>query len=537
MECMKETASTSLLQHFLPLANAGLQSSAKFKVGGRPSSLLDGSFNMKYSQHRKLREEADIHTPLSLPTPPRLHTLTSHEAKRAGDRWSQQGDRGLGFGKTLFHVRGAPDCPLLSRQSSATTLSRHDEDDRMDDESDDAEQLDSDDGGDCGPGDDGPGEEVVVVPQDDGEYECEMASPQNQPAPSPESWDCRSLPPIRILGEHTPGGCQRDSTDKQDTHSLPNVQLARGPASIDSTTSNRTMCVPRPPPAAVDMVRQDLSKHGRMYHVTCKSWHVLDAVTGQVLSNYDETRLISPASLTKMMTAFLILETTQCDFKKLRERVRVSLRAAAVQGTTAEVRNSELYKVVDLLYGMMLPSGNDAAMALAEHYGKRMSPVTGIHPHKRFVHRMNQKARELGMINTNFTNPHGLYNTKHMSTAADMAILLQAAMEIKLYRKIVGTRRHRCTTQKSRKKAGKKGKCRKQQWVNTNQLLWDQQGVDCWEGGKTGWLGNVHGQKVHGCLAATVRRGQRQLCAVLLGSEGRSQRFADMKRLVARTLD
>jgi len=73
-------------------------------------------------------------------------------------------------------------------------------------------------------------------------------------------------------------------------------------------------------------------------------------------------------------------------------------------------------------------------------------------------------------------------------------------------------------------------------WVNTNQLLWDQ-GVDVWEGGKTGWLGNCHGQKVHGCLAATMHRGDRKVNAVLLGSEGRSQRFADMKRLVARTFE
>lgn len=239
-----------------------------------------------------------------------------------------------------------------------------------------------------------------------------------------------------------------------------------------------------------------------------------------------------------MMTALLVLETTRCKMKDLKKPVRVSMKASAIGGTTAAIKTSELYRVIDLLYGLMLPSGNDAAMALAEHYGKQLPAVMGVHPHKRFVNRMNQRAKELGMLSTNFTNPHGLYSTQHQSTASDMALLSIAATEIKLYRKIVATRRYKCNTLKPKKKqSSKKFKARAQQWVNTNQLLWDQAGADTCEGGKTGWLGNVHGQKIHGCLAATIRRGQRTVCAVLMGSEGRSQRFADMKRLVARTFE
>jgi len=439
----------------------------------------------------------------------------------------------------------------------------------------DSEKEDNDDA-DCLPGNDGPSEDSDCE-QAEVEWECAMSRPSSSSSspqlgvPTSQRSGALGLPPIfNFKGKEEQRRGDAPDRAAQDGQSLPQVRAlsqtaslagpAAGfrsspgsspgtgdaglPSGLGASGLKETPSTPIPwgKNSVVGSGGSNPStvwekQHGRQYHVTCKAWCIVDCSTGKVVNEHEGQSCASPASLTKMMTTLLVLNITKGNKKKLRERVRVTLRSSAMGGTTAAIRMGEVYRVIDLLYGVMLPSGNDAATLLAEHYGRKMPGPSDMLPHKRFVAAMNRMAQSLGLHSTHFHNPHGLFHIEHHSTAADMVQLMREATKDAFYRKIVATRRHSCTTYvPKRKQRGKKVKPRKQVFLNTNQLLWEQ-GIDTWEGGKTGWLGNVHGQKVYGCLACMVQRGQHQLAAVLFGAEGRSQRFADMKRLVARTCE
>src|SRR5699024_11644173 len=128
------------------------------------------------------------------------------------------------------------------------------------------------------------------------------------------------------------------------------------------------------------------------------------------------------ASITKIMTAIIAIESGRLD-----EVATTSRRAIHTGGSSIYLEQGEQMSVEDLLYELMLRSGNDAAVVLSEHIG---GSVEG------FVHLINEKARWLGMTNTNFTNPHGLNNDDHYSTAYDMAVLIHYTMENTEFRKI-----------------------------------------------------------------------------------------------------
>ena len=141
--------------------------------------------------------------------------------------------------------------------------------------------------------------------------------------------------------------------------------------------------------------------------------------------NPDEKRY--PASTTKIMTCILALENAEPD-----EPVTVSKRACRLSEKNSKMglKPDEVYPMIDLIYGLMLPSGNDAAIAVAEHIG---GSIAG------FADLMNEKAEELGMEHSHFTNPHGLHNDEHYSTARDMAILAAYAMQNDTFREIVAS--------------------------------------------------------------------------------------------------
>ena len=132
-----------------------------------------------------------------------------------------------------------------------------------------------------------------------------------------------------------------------------------------------------------------------------------------------------PASTTKIMTCILALEQSEPD-----EQVTVSKRACRLSEKNSKMglKPGEVYPMIDLLYGLMLPSGNDAAIAIAEHIG---GSVAG------FADLMNAKAREIGMQNSHFVNPNGLHDDEHYTTARDMAILGAYAMQNDTFRTIV----------------------------------------------------------------------------------------------------
>lgn len=160
---------------------------------------------------------------------------------------------------------------------------------------------------------------------------------------------------------------------------------------------------------------------------------VMDLHSGRILysRDADSKRLI--ASITKIMTCIVTLENSSLD-----KVVTVGDEVTKMYGTNIYIEVGEKISIKDLLYGLMLRSGNDAAIVLANNVFKN---------EKIFIEEMNKKAKELGMHNTKFSNPHGLdEDTKNYSTARDMAILSQYAYKNKIYREITGTKKYTCKT-------------------------------------------------------------------------------------------
>lgn len=180
---------------------------------------------------------------------------------------------------------------------------------------------------------------------------------------------------------------------------------------------------------------------------TSTSSIVMDTNTGRVLyeNNIHEKKLI--ASTTKIMTAILTIENGN-----LNESVRVGKEILDMYGTNIYIEVGEIIRVEDLLYGLMLRSGNDAAKTLSVHIGGT---------EEEFIKMMNQKAKELGMNNTTFNNPHGLDDyTMNYSTAYDMALLSAYASKNKTYEKISSTKKYSTST-----------KNKSYLWYNRNKLL------------------------------------------------------------------
>ena len=175
----------------------------------------------------------------------------------------------------------------------------------------------------------------------------------------------------------------------------------------------------------------------------------LDMDSGRVLyqNNCNEKKLI--ASTTKIMTAIVTIENIN-----LNKKIIVGNEILKMYGTSIYLEVGEKIRVKDLLYGLLLRSGNDAAVVLAKN-------VAG--SEKKFVAMMNEKAKELGMKNTVFRNPHGLDEyTKNYSTAYDMALLSSYANNNQIYKKIVSTEKYECST-----------KNKTYLWYNRNKLLFN----------------------------------------------------------------
>jgi D-alanyl-D-alanine carboxypeptidase (penicillin-binding protein 5/6) len=150
---------------------------------------------------------------------------------------------------------------------------------------------------------------------------------------------------------------------------------------------------------------------------------LMDAETGQVLYAKNAHKPLPPASLTKIMTAIVVLE--RCDLDAV---VKASKRAVNTQASSMHLRVGEEVKVRDLLYALMLRSANDAAVALAEHTAGSVEA---------FAELMNEKAQSLGAKHTHFVNPHGLHDPRHVSTAYDLALITRYAMQNETFRAIV----------------------------------------------------------------------------------------------------
>ncbi|MGF1446466.1 MAG: serine hydrolase [Pikeienuella sp.] len=219
---------------------------------------------------------------------------------------------------------------------------------------------------------------------------------------------------------------------------------------------------------------------------------VMDMRTGEVVHARGADRRQHPASLTKLMTLYLTFEAIESGQLKLDGRVRVSRKAARQPPSKLGMRPGQRVTVRDMIRATAIRSSNDAAMVLAEAIGGSQA---------RFADLMTAKARELGMSQTRFKNPHGLTQSGHLSTARDMARLARALyFDFPEYYNLFGRKTARATGKRLH---------------TTNRLLSTYAGA---EGMKTGFT-RAAGYN----LAATAKRGERRVLAVLLG--GKSSRW------------
>lgn len=250
--------------------------------------------------------------------------------------------------------------------------------------------------------------------------------------------------------------------------------------------------------------------------VTCKAWCFVDGSTGELLAGDNENGTRDPASVTKIMTAHLVLKYAEGHPEALDEIITFSKRADQTSGSTSAVREGEKLPVRELLYGLMLPSGNDASVAFAEHFGALIRPDEDGTSYDRFIAEMNAEAKRLGMKNTGYKNPHGLTAKGHVTTAWDMTLLAREAMKHPLLREIVSTRQHVYTV------SSVVGYEREVVWNNTNRLL----GYEGYLGVKTGTTGAAGA-----CLVACGERDGRETFGVVLGSSCSDARYSDMRNL------
>jgi len=219
--------------------------------------------------------------------------------------------------------------------------------------------------------------------------------------------------------------------------------------------------------------------------VSAKSAMVMEASTGRVLYQKNAHEKMPMASTTKIMTALVAIENGN-----LSDMVTVSANASGVEGSSIWLSPGETMTLSDLLFGLMLASGNDAAIAIAEHIGGDVETFVGM---------MNDKAREIGAYNTHFVNPNGLPAENHYTTAYDLALISAYAMQNKMFREIVKTQY---------KTLPWEGHEWNRVVKNKNKILWNYEGGN---GIKTGFT-----KEAGRCLAAAAEREGMQLVSVVL---------------------
>lgn len=250
--------------------------------------------------------------------------------------------------------------------------------------------------------------------------------------------------------------------------------------------------------------------------VSCAAWAIADGETGKVLWGGNENGTRDPASTTKMMTAYVVLKLAEADPKVLDEVITFTKEADSTSGSTSDIAAGEKVSARELLYGLMLPSGNDASVAFAEHFGARLPGEDDETPYDRFIAKMNATAKELGMDGTGYRNTHGLTAKGHVTTASDLVKLAHAAMQNELFRKVVATRRY------ATKLDSAAGYERNIVWDNTDKLL-DYEGF---YGVKTGTT-----DPAGACLVSAGKRGDKPLYVVVLGATTSPNRYLDARNL------
>lgn len=236
--------------------------------------------------------------------------------------------------------------------------------------------------------------------------------------------------------------------------------------------------------------------------INSRRYIVYDRISKSMIIGKNEDVKSAMASTTKIMTTIVILEKAD-----LNETVTVSVKAGGTGGSRLGLKRGDKASVKDLLYGLMLRSGNDAAVALAEHVGGSV---------KEFAELMNEKAAELGLTNTHFVTPHGLDDPNHYTTALELAKLTDYAMDNETFARIVGTKSTTIYINNQPRQIN-----------NTNELLGVLNGV---VGVKTGFTNNA-GR----CLVTEIKRNNMDVITIVLGADTKKDRTKDSVNLIEYT--
>lgn len=233
--------------------------------------------------------------------------------------------------------------------------------------------------------------------------------------------------------------------------------------------------------------------------ISSKHAIVLDRNSKEILYGKNEKIKTKMASTTKIMTSLIVIEN--CN---LNDVVEISAKAAGTGGSRLKIKKGDKITVKDLLYGLMLRSGNDTAVALAEHVGGSVESFAVI---------MNKKAKELCLENTHFVTPHGLDSDEHYTTAYELAILTDYALKNEIFADIVKTKTCNISINGTSRAIS-----------NTNELLGNLNGV---YGVKTGFT-NGAGR----CLVTAVKREDLDIICIVLGADTKKIRTTDSVKLI-----
>lgn len=226
---------------------------------------------------------------------------------------------------------------------------------------------------------------------------------------------------------------------------------------------------------------------------------VYERSSGIILFGKNENEKRKMASTTKIMTAIVVIE--KCNLEDI---VTISQKAASTGGSHLGLHTDDKISIHDLLYGLLLCSGNDAAVALAEYVGGNISNFSNL---------MNSKALELGLVSTHFVTPHGLDDDDHYTTAYELALITNYALKNEIFHNIVGTKNYTISINGYSKNLS-----------NTNELLGNLDGV---YGVKTGFTNGANR-----CLVTSVKRDNMDLICVVLGADTKKDRTNDSCQLI-----
>ena len=233
--------------------------------------------------------------------------------------------------------------------------------------------------------------------------------------------------------------------------------------------------------------------------INSKAAIIYERLTGSILFGKNENEKRKMASTTKIMTAIIVIENCNLD-----DIITISSEAAGTGGSRLGLKTNDKISIRDLLYGLMLCSGNDAAVALAEHVGSNLEGFASL---------MNKKCDLLGLTSTRFVTPHGLDNDDHYTTAYELAVITNYALKNEIFCNYVATKTYTISINGHSKIL-----------YNTNELLGNFNGV---YGVKTGFTNGANR-----CLVTAVKRDNMDLICIVLGADTKKDRTQDSIKLI-----